>query len=68
MSSVVPFSFNAAELYIVTINEKPWTRAKVVSKAPRYNKKLQILSKITVVKKTLPRNIKWVVFTCGLAK
>ena len=39
MSSVVPFSFNAVELYIVTINEKPWTRAKEVSKAPRYNKK-----------------------------
>ena len=58
MSSVVPFSFNAKELYIVTINEKPWTRAKEVSKPPRYNKKLQILSKITVVKKTMPRSIK----------
>ena len=28
MSSVMPFSFNAVELCVVIINEKPWTRAK----------------------------------------
>ena len=28
MSSVMPFAFNAVEFYFVTINEKPWTRAK----------------------------------------
>ena len=26
----MPFSFNAVELYVVTINEKPWTRAREV--------------------------------------
>ena len=39
MSSVVPFSFNAVELCVVTINEKPWTRAKEVYRALEYNKK-----------------------------
>ena len=39
MSSVMPFSFNAVELCAVTINEKPWTRAKEVCKALQYNKK-----------------------------
>ena len=39
MSAVMPFSFNAVELCIVIINEKPWTRAKEVCKALQYNKK-----------------------------
>ena len=39
MSSVMPFVFNAVELYVVTINEKPWTRTREVCKALRYNKK-----------------------------
>ena len=39
MPSVMPFSFNAVELCVVTINEKPWTRAKEVCKALQYNKK-----------------------------
>ena len=39
MSSVVPFSFNVVELCVVTINEKPWARAKEVCKALEYNKK-----------------------------
>ena len=29
MSPVMPFSFNGVELCVVTINEKPWTRARV---------------------------------------
>ena len=33
------FSFNAVELCVVTINEKPWTRAREVCKALEYNKK-----------------------------
>ena len=33
MPSVMAFSFNAVELGVVTINEKPWTRAKEVCKA-----------------------------------
>ena len=38
MSSVLPFDFNAVEIYVVTINEKPWTRAREVCKALRYEK------------------------------
>ena len=32
----MPFSFNAVELCVVTINEKPWTRAGEVCMALRY--------------------------------
>ena len=39
MSSVVPFAFNAVELYVVTVNGKHGTRAKEVCKALEYNKK-----------------------------
>ena len=39
MSSAMAFSFNAVELYVVTINEKPWTRAREVCRALKYNKK-----------------------------
>ena len=39
MSSVMPFAFNAVELYVVTVNGKPWTRAKEVCRALKYNKK-----------------------------
>ena len=36
MSSVMPFAFNAVELYVVTVNGKHWTRAKDVCKALGY--------------------------------
>ena len=36
MSSVIPFAFNAVELYVVTVNGKHWTRAKEVCKALEY--------------------------------
>ena len=36
----MPFTFNAVELCVVSINEKPWTRAKEVCKALKYNKKI----------------------------
>ena len=39
MSSVMLFAFNAVELKVVTINCKPWARAKEVCKALEYNKK-----------------------------
>ena len=39
MSSVMPFSFNAVELCVVIINEKPRTRAREVCKTLEYNKK-----------------------------
>ena len=39
MSSVMPFTFNAVELYIATINEKPWTRPMEVCRALKYDSK-----------------------------
>ena len=39
MSSVTPLTFHAVELCVVTINEKPWTRARKVCRALKYNKK-----------------------------
>ena len=39
MCSAMPFSFNAEELCVVTINEKPLTRAKEACRALEYNKK-----------------------------
>ena len=38
MSSVMPFTFNAVELCVVIIDEKPWTRARKVCKALEYGK------------------------------
>ena len=38
MSSVIPFPFNAVELCVVAINEKPWTRAREVCRALEYGK------------------------------
>ena len=38
MSSAMPFVFNAVELCVVIINKKPWTRARKVCKALRYEK------------------------------
>ena len=35
----MPFSFNAVELCVVTINEKPWTRAREVRRALECKKK-----------------------------
>ena len=39
MSYVMPFSFNAVALCVVTINEKPWARAGKVCRVLEYNKK-----------------------------
>ena len=38
MSSVMPLTFNAVILCVVTINEKPWTRAREVCRALEYGK------------------------------
>ena len=38
MSSVMPFTFNALGLFVVIINEKPWTCAREVCKALEYQK------------------------------
>ena len=34
----MPFTFNAVELCVVTIIEKPWTRAREVCRALKYKK------------------------------
>ena len=39
MSSVMPFTFNAEQLFVLTINEMHWTRAREVCGALKYNKK-----------------------------
>ena len=38
----MPFSFNAVELCVVTINEKPWTRAREVRWALEYGKATKV--------------------------
>ena len=38
MSSVMPFTFNSVALKTVTINDKPWIRAREVYKALEYVK------------------------------
>ena len=38
MSSVMPFTFNAVELCVVTISERSWTRAREVCRALEYGK------------------------------
>ena len=35
----MPFSFNAVKLCVVTINEKPWARAREVCRVLEYKKK-----------------------------
>ena len=40
MSSVMPFAFNAVELFVVTLNDKPWTRAREVCRALEYDVKI----------------------------
>ena len=34
----MPFTFNAVELYVVTINEKPWAHARELCRALEYDK------------------------------
>ena len=34
----MPFSFNKVELCVVTINEKPWTRARELHRVLEYGK------------------------------
>ena len=41
----MPITFNTVELCVVTINEKPWTRATEVWRALEYNKKAADLIK-----------------------
>ena len=50
--SLVPFTFKNVELKVVTINGKPWTRAKEVCKALENNKK-HVIRPTAVGKTTL---------------
>ena len=34
----MPFTFNAVELFVATINKKPWTHAREVCRALEYGK------------------------------
>ena len=38
MSSVMQLTFNAVELCVVTMNEKPWVRSRKVCRALQYQK------------------------------
>ena len=58
MSSVMTLTFNAVELCIVTINEKPWKHAREMCRALKYNKKTANIVKNHCSKKTMPRSIK----------
>ena len=58
MSSVMTLTFNAVELRIVTINEKPWKHAREVCRALCYNKKTANIVENHCSKKTMPRSIK----------
>ena len=44
--SLVPFTFKNVELKVVTINGKPWTRAKEVSKALEYSRSINHVIKV----------------------
>ena len=53
----MPFTFNAVELCVVTINEKPWIREKEVCRTLNYKRNYANI----VLRKTRPKSIKWVV-------
>ena len=42
MSSVMPFVFSAVKLYVVSINQKPWKRARKVCRALEYGKATKV--------------------------
>ena len=42
----MPFTFNAVELWFVTINEKPSTRAREMCRTLEYNKKTADIVKV----------------------
>ena len=50
---MMPFSFNTVEFYVVTINEKPWTRAREVYRALQYGKSTKANISTFAVKKIM---------------
>ena len=60
ISSVMPFTFNAVELCVVTINEKPWTSAREVCIALEYQKgRARNILKSMSALKTNSINMSW---------
>ena len=47
MPSVMSFNFNAVNLCVVTIDEKPWTRAREVCKTLEYGKATKATDVVT---------------------
>ena len=65
MSSVMPFAFNAIKLCVVTINKKPWTRAKEVCKVLQYNKKTADIIKAFCSKENFAHKYQLIEFTAA---
>ena len=70
MSSVMPFAFNAVELYVVTVNGKHWTRAKEVCKALEYQRRTKDILRghVSIENKRHMRELKGVVSPNTLLK
>ena len=69
----MPFTFNAVELCVVTINEKPWTHAREVRRELEYNKKTADIAKAfcsqeNYTQKYQTSDLNTVREACGLAK
>ena len=59
MSSVMLFSFNAVELCVVIINEKPWTRAREVCKALSFEKAARRVVRHRCARENIQHKINW---------
>ena len=55
MSSVMALTFNAVEMRVMILNEKFWTRTKVVCRALKYNKKAANIVKNHCSKENYPQ-------------
>ena len=69
----MPFTFNGVELCVVTINEKPWTRAREVRRELEYNKKTADIAKAFCSQENYTQKYQMSDFNavgeaCGLAK
>ena len=65
MSSVMSFSSNAVELSVVTINEKPWMRAREACRALEYNKKTADIVKVFCSKKNYAQKYQMISVTAA---
>ena len=53
------FTFDTVGLYVVTINDKPWIRARKVCRALKFEKQLDELLGTTVPAKKFSIKISW---------